>query len=197
MARYFFIVGLPRSRTAWLSNLFTTGRVYCFHDASRRVERVPDLHEIVHESRVDADFIGTSDNGLTIMPAALDWYRERDPDVPVVVVRRPKDEVVRSLFALYDEGIPAASLAKMVNHAAAGLDMIAGAGNVLEVRYHDLDNINTLESMWRHLIPGVAFDMQRAAAVRQLNVQMAQPWYDNGFSEAFVRHVADVNGRLI
>ena len=28
----FFITGLPRSRTAWLANFFTTQTAFCFHD---------------------------------------------------------------------------------------------------------------------------------------------------------------------
>ena len=29
----FFITGLPRSRTAWLANYFSTGDVFCWHEA--------------------------------------------------------------------------------------------------------------------------------------------------------------------
>jgi len=196
MTRYFFITGLPRSRTAWCSNLFTAGRVYCFHDASRMVTEPPKLHEIVHESRVDADFIGTSDNGLPLTPSSLNWYLERDPEVPVVVIRRPQDEVVRSLYKLHQGQIPVKALVQMTDVALAGIKLISSMTNCMEVKFSDLDSMNVLEGMWKHLIPRVPFDMQRAAALRGLNVQYAQPWYDKGFSEAFVRMVAEMNGGL-
>jgi hypothetical protein len=193
-ARYFFIVGLPRSRTAWLSNLFTTGRVFCFHDASRMVKNLPDLHSIVHESRVEADYIGTSDNGLPLMPAALGWYKKQDPEVPVVIVRRPVDEVRRSLHQLHGGQVPQSVLDSMLERSIGGLDLIEGGSNSITVRFSDLDSMATLEAMWDHLIPTIPFDMQRAAALRGLNVQLCQPWYDKGFSEEFVQLVTGISG---
>ena len=193
MTRYFFIVGFPRSRTAWCSNLFTTGRVYCFHDAMRSVKNMPHLEEVVNDTRIDADYIGSSDNGLPLFPEALGWYLEHQDRLPIAVIQRPVDEVRTSLRKFHPDVSPR-RLDELLERSLEGLKAIMLLPDVLCVPYSALNSPAALDEVWRHLIPDIPFDMQRAAALRGLHVELQQPWYDKGFSDAFVNEVQRMGG---
>lgn len=62
---FFFIAGLPRSRTAWLANWFTSGSSICLHDAWRYVKNAKELHNLLERiAKVNPHcrYIGTSDS---------------------------------------------------------------------------------------------------------------------------------------
>lgn len=65
----YFIVGLPRSRTAWLANFMTYDCSFCFHEGlveAGSVEGLMDLKKLCP----DAFVIGNSDSGLPLFADA-------------------------------------------------------------------------------------------------------------------------------
>jgi len=185
MADYFFITGHPRSRTAWLSNLFTTGRVVCVHDATRMVKKLPHLDEVLSEARYDADYIGASCNGLPLFPECLESFLEGQDRLPIAIIERPVDEVRESLYRFTPE-VPKKATDRLLEKSYEGLAKIKLLPHVLVLPYSALNSPAALDVLWNHLIPTIPFDMQRANLLRGLNTQIQQPWYNKGFSEDFV-----------
>lgn len=122
----FFVIGLPRSRSAWFANALTTPTSYCFHEGLVEGYRRfldPDF-------TVDAkDVVGSAgSDGL--------WYaRELLEDFPTaryISVRRPVEEVQVSLLARRHP----------TDNLQMGLDLqglIETAPNCKVIDYHSID----------------------------------------------------------
>ncbi len=85
----FVIFALPRSRTAWLSRFLSYGEWFCGHEELRHVRSLDDVRAWFSQGQ-----IGTAET------AGAPWWRLLErfaPYSPVVIVRRPVDEVVDSL----------------------------------------------------------------------------------------------------
>lgn len=194
--RYFFIVGHQRSRTAWLSNLLTDGKAFCYHDACRAMRNPPRLEEVVNNQLVQADEIGDSDNGLAIFPTALDWFYEQDEDLPIAIIRRNPDDVLRSLKRLHYGRVTEQQLKRSIDVSEVGLERIAHEGpNVMEYPFDELNDLDVLADMAQHLL-GREIDLQRAAYLRTLNVQYQEPWYSANFSASFQAYVKNLIGSV-
>jgi len=193
MTDFFFITGHQRSRTAWAANLFNTDGVFCHHDASRQMTRIPHLEDVVNDPDIKAEIIGDSDNGLPIFPSALDWFYEDNPDLPILIIRRPLDEVRASLRKLHYGRVTEDMLEASIQLTETGLDEIVKGPNVAEVDFHDLDDLNVLADISLHLT-GKVIELQRAAYLRYWNVQMHEPHYSAGFSAEFCAVVKSLIG---
>ena len=189
MTKHFFITSHQRCRTAWIANLFCDGNeMFCHHDATRMMPRPPHLEDIVTGELPGIRFEGDSDNGLPLFPKALDYYYARQPDLPIVIVRRDPADVRRSLRRLHYGRVTEDQIERSIGITEEGLAEIAKGPNVLEVAYDDLNSMNTLTEMSIHLT-GNVFDLMRAAYLRGWNVQMQEPLYSAGFSEQFTNIV--------
>ena len=193
--RFFFITGHQRSRTAWLANLFNTEDVFCHHDASRSMPNPPQLEEVVNgKASPEANFIGDSDNGLPVFPAALEWFWKNDRDVPVAIVWRPENEVLKSLQRAYGQLLTDEQILRSVEVSRRGLETIRDSGlNVREYDFHRLNEMAVLADMSNFLL-GKEIDMVRAGYLRMLNVQLQEPQYSMGFSKAFHAYVKNLIG---
>ena len=86
MLRY-MIIGMPRSRTTWLANLFTTGDCICIHDPLDRY----GLAEL--DSIMPGRYVGISDTSLYLAgPKLLNSYPCRK-----VIIHRDKSDIEKSL----------------------------------------------------------------------------------------------------
>lgn len=82
--RYFFVTGLPRSRTAWLANFLTWGDCMCFHDIHGWT------HTVLKTMRdCPAQVVGFSNSVALLM-----WreFRVAFPQARWVVIERDHDE---------------------------------------------------------------------------------------------------------
>jgi hypothetical protein len=168
-AKNFFILALPRSRTAWLANLFTTGEVFCFHDASRMVQY--DLPSVLRHSPETATYVGDSDNGLALFPHALKDF----PNAPIVVVERDAAEVRASLGKLAShQRLPREYLDQMTELTWDRLQSVRTLPQCkMVVAYEDLDDVDVLEEMWNALVPQAApFDRARAEHLMDFHVEL-------------------------
>lgn len=145
----FIIYALPRSRTFWLSRFLTFGDYQCYHDQSARMRGVDDVH-----SWLSQDYVGT------IETAAAPWWRlvqDCRPDVRVVTVRRPVDEVVDSLMRVDMRGVcdfrPDA-LRVAMRWMSRHLDQLEReVPNVMSVRFADLASEATCAAVFEHCLP--------------------------------------------
>lgn len=155
----FFILGLPRSRTAWLANLFTHKHSFCFHDALSQCDRLSDLKAVM-DSRPEP-FVGNADSGM-----ALFWFGAQAvfPDAKVIVVRRELSQVRHSVARLLGSDA-LATVDPMLAEMDERLDSIRG----LTVRYEDLSKLSCATAMWEYV--GLTdFDYDRFDMLTRLNI---------------------------
>lgn len=92
--RFFFVIGMPRTRTAWLSVLLTHGDTFCFHEGTGKRATFAEYVAMLR-ARPEA-CVGDSNAGL---PEHIDALLAEFPDAHFVVMRRDEKESLRSLCA--------------------------------------------------------------------------------------------------
>ncbi len=145
----FLVLGLPRSRTAWLARFLTYGEYHCAHEQLRHLRSVDDARAWLAQ-----DFTGTAETG------AAPWWRlirHLRPDVRVLIVRRPVAEVVASVLALDLSGLVTTSITGLMRDMQRldrCLDRIERrVPGVLSVRYADLASEATCAAVFEHCLP--------------------------------------------
>ncbi len=136
MTRPYFVLGTPRSRTAWLAAFLSTRERPCQHEPSRSLRSHADLLALLRTPDLAA-----SDSALTFR-----WrdIRRESPGARIVVVRRPLGEVIESAAAA---GLPPATAAlRRLNHE---LDLLCRAAPVLSVPFHRLVGQTTCEMVFK------------------------------------------------
>lgn len=165
----FYITGLPRSRTAWCSRLFSFGNVYCLHDACIRDGWRDELKSLPFAKT------GVSDCGLSIMPEL--------PEGKWLVIKRNPVDSLRSFLAMpeYPHIGPLDPLgsARAVLNCAAGLQRIEKERDALVVAYEDLDKRDAVRAAWDHLIGDVQpWSETHWNEMRHLRVQVVPSSYE-------------------
>lgn len=155
----FLIVGLPRSRTAWLAKFLSwEGRV-CRHEPSLHWTSPDDL------TRWAAGEEGASDSMMTWL--ALDAKKLR-PEMPLVVIRRPRHEVLVSLAKLdYPKG---EYLPFMLERVDRRLDRIEDEADCLSYRFDQLRHAAICASMFHYCL-GADMPLDWWARWKDENVQ--------------------------
>ena len=157
----FLIVGLPRSKTAWMSVVASTvPGALCFHEPVTRFENWECCFDIWENTA--RSHVGIADSGLgfhleRILAEAAPW---------VLIIRRDIDEVKASLKRLHPIELNYCEL------LAEKLDEFASCPGVMSVRFEDLANSETVAECLRHLIPGCSPDEERIRELIRLNVQV-------------------------
>lgn len=162
----FFITGLPRSGTAWLSNLFSPGKTLCFHE--------PKPSDVVAAINAHAGRrVGAAGAELVKRYATITqcW-----PDARWLYVVRPIEDVFVSLAqALNKAGIDinrASLLKELEADRIRGHALLNDTGRVAGAQFHDLmTDVEVMAQAWHWLVPEVKFDRARWEVLRRLNVQ--------------------------
>lgn len=162
----FIILGLPRSRTYWLSQFLSYGGWHCGHEESIKMRGLDDLRSYLAQK-----FSGSAETA-----AAPYWrlLRRLSPNLKIVVVRRPVDEVVASLVRtgiVSDRTVVEAEMRKV----DAKLDQIEKrAPGVLSIKFSDLNKERVCKQVFEFCLP---FSHDRAWWLRlaQHNLQTNLP----------------------
>ncbi len=148
----FFITALPRSRTAWFANYFSTGDVFCYHEAMNNVTCKED-----YWARMNCPasvHVGNSDCGLY-----MGGYTD---GAPLVIIERDIDEVDD---ALIKQGFPGCRA--MLEESLKALNEMTG----LRVLF---DTINErLEEIHQFCVT-TPFDERRADQLINLKVELTE-----------------------
>ena len=91
--RYFFILGMPRTRTAWLSVLLSHGDAFCAHEGIRNFKTFADYATWLKSQPQAA--VGDADAALVHY---TDELLEHFPGAEFIYVERDGDEVLESLI---------------------------------------------------------------------------------------------------
>ena len=160
MSGNFIVVGLPRSRTAWLAKFLSYDQVRCQHEPSLRFESIIDLDFYFsdpHAAASDCMMTWLWRDILKVRPAAR-----------FVVIRRPRIEVEASLAKL-GITLPSWFLEKMDRR----LDEIvveAGRGRVMRKAFHELAEEDHCRDVFQYCL-GREFDPDWWAMLKDANIQ--------------------------
>lgn len=123
----FFIVSLPRSRTAWLANYLTCGDSFCFHEGLMGCDSIKALKGKMEATRFP--IVGNSDCGNILF---LEEIMDEFPEAKFVFIHRSPSEVEEELsrIGLPDNGLVAIEASRMNSYDSIGL----------HVEYEDLKN---------------------------------------------------------
>lgn len=154
----FFITGLPRSRSAWLANLFTTDQTLCWHDKP--------FSESLLENPRRVGFAG---------PELVKQFSDITkllPEAPWIVVLRDQAEALASFKHWAGDLLPQDDIVlKFWKERCHVLSMICPHSNVQTVNYSELDLEPVCRDIWRWLLPDIGFDSERWKLLNGLNVQ--------------------------
>lgn len=159
MQQPFIVFSLPRSRSAWLA--------HWLHDAKHH----PVGHDISIECDRPAQFVESYANGMrgTIETGAVEYYKkilDAVPELKVVLVRRPLEEVHNSLMAW---GI---DRKQELIHRNEILDVMQRELCCEHIDFRDLTQLPCRQWLWAHLLPEVEFDAARDEGLEGLNIQV-------------------------
>lgn len=171
----YFIVSLPRSRTAWLSVLLTWQKSFCLHEASAGCEGC--IADIFKNVPVGTKYFGDADPGLGVY---WDELLREFPNCRVVFVHRPIEECVTSEYeAICDDGnrifdkVTKASVAKAMSVVSEGMDQLwqhLPLSRKMLVHFHDMDRIHTIRSIWEFCLPDMQFPVERYLILDDLRI---------------------------
>lgn len=162
----FLIVGYPRSRTAWLSNYFTSNGIKCHHELS-----LDHKSDKIEEILGNCD--GNSDSGMAFMS---DWVirQVNSGKMRILFIDRPKSDVIESLSKAYkEEGINVPNLEFIIelfnfNIKNIKLSVYDVCPDRMDVQYSEIfDNIEQIHSF---LTPQVPFCSKRFEMLKYLKV---------------------------
>lgn len=157
----FFIMGLPRSGTAWLSNFLTWGESFCFHEVTFGCASMDSIRQAF--ANVQQPIVGTVDT------AAILFYKQlhkQFPESKFLFIVRDKAAVKRSLEEQGFDVDGLDLLGDALGHAIRD-EEIDGA----TVPFESLFNQMGMRQVWDFLeMPG-PFPWQRFELLREMNVQ--------------------------
>jgi hypothetical protein len=178
--RPFLILALPRSRTAWLANFLTHGRVRCAHDLSHLAPTPAEVPQFLRALAAAAPGeIRFSGNADTSQALILPQLRLAMPEAPLVVIRRRPAEVVDSFARLGHRWG-----GRIVRHLLPYVEAAARTPGALVLDYEDLHEESAVRAVQAHVAPGEPFDAGRWVMLRDLNVQITAARMDEMMTEA-------------
>jgi len=181
----FFITGLPRSRTAWLSNFFTYKDSYCFHELINYGSNYMELHHVM-ANRAES-YIGTADCGV---PFYFDDIVQLSELWRLAIVERDPIDVFNSLTAFF--GTLNDEQKKFFDMSLEKLEILKNRYDPHIIKYEDLDNITEIEHLWYHLIPGLHFDPDRYTMINRMNIQPEKKKFLDNLNKENVRQIMGV-----
>lgn len=180
MTRHFFITGLPRSRTAWMANFFTTGESFCFHDAMKDGFDMATLRAAFESAMPrNYDYLGDADSGLLLCPGQV---YEAHPFAPWLFIRNTPERSAASFEEYFRKvpypGVPlGASMLEAMKVAEIyyreALEIVPEQ-NRIEVEMSDLENPEVMRKVWQWLVPELPWDEKRYRLLDGLRVNVMQ-----------------------
>lgn len=154
----FFVVGLPRSRTAWMANFLTYDDHYCYHEAIDGCKNMDEYKEKL------GNFIGDSSTALMLMDIEKNF-----PDAKIVKIVGNLEQSIESSKKIYpnvDEDWML-FLDDQLHDIKAGI-----LGNCLTVDIRRLDFL--MPYIWTFLF-GTAVDQERLETLLKLRITTKDP----------------------
>jgi len=160
-AQKFFITGLPRSRTAWLSTFFSTGQAICYHEPTVGMSDITELPSVFDTETYK--YVGVCDSGIGFF---AEWILENIQPRTLIVERDPS-EVYASIVQM---GLK--TTRAELNYLASELKKFQSHPLVLWVPFEALNTKRVMQKIFWHLLPGMAFDETRYKELSRFNIEV-------------------------
>lgn len=153
----FLVLALPRSRTAWTSHYLAYGNTLVGHDIAPFCRSVSDFAEVFARLR------GSVETG-----AVVGWrvFVELFPSAKLALIRRPVEEVRRSLAQFGVEAVPGELEAR-----DAMLDEVALVAGAPSFEFRDLYLPGCRKRLFEHCLDA-PWDPAWDAALAPVNIQI-------------------------
>ena len=135
----FFVLGMPRARTAWLAEFLSTLRRRCLHEPSQWLRGRPALEELLQIPSV-----AISDSLMT-----LRWREilNARPDARIVVAYRDIDAVI---FSLMKAGIWHPRARSILHRLDAELATLMCARDVFYVPFEEMSDRERMDNLYAY-----------------------------------------------
>lgn len=144
----FFVVGLPRSRTAWLANFLTYDGYFCYHEG---VDGCSTIQEYKNKLGNDK---GDSCTALMMLNLQKEF-----PEAPVLIIESDVKRAINFTKETYGK-----DLSKELKQLKEQMTFMKG----LRIPVESIND--SLEEIWSYLI-GTPYDKERGDLLKQLNIQ--------------------------
>lgn len=159
----FLILALPRSRSAWLCNLLTFGPSFCLHEPL--VGGCCNLADLRTKlARCGTAYAGASD---TLFALLTEEALAEFPEAKIIVLLRDRDRYVEQARA---QGLEDDEIESITELFCSACDLVRD--RALFVRSRDLDRLETVVGIWRHIGIDAPFPERRYEMLRDLRVEV-------------------------
>lgn len=167
---HYFVTALPRSRTAWLANLFTHGDSFCHHQLVTKCDSVDDY---IGKLKADTHPI-VGDCGNLVL-ACSNRLMEEFPDAHWMFVYRNSMDCVTSYNRLFTGRVATegefADRTQLMISTQSELPQPLG----ISLAYEELDSERMMKMAWTHLTGSVDWDSVRFKMLCDFNVTVNVP----------------------
>jgi hypothetical protein len=165
--RPFFIVGLPRSRTAWLANLLTVpGQSFCWHEGEAGHGNLDQL--VARMKRRPESRVGNASSAIACY--GDDIYRLL-PEARYIIIERDPDSAKQALTAVAEEYVDVDAIFPSILHRFNSFIESLSEHYVLKIRYEELHEEKTCTNIWDFATNQLPWDSERWGMLSELNVQ--------------------------
>ena len=154
MLRNFFVIGLPRSRTAWLANFLTYRNRFCYHEAMNGCRSMDE-----YKTKLGSDK-GDSSTGLML----IDDFQSNFPDAKTIIIESEPQKSIKYAYKTYGVFDPA-----LIYNMKSKMDLMKG----WRIHIDEIDD--KLPEIWAYLI-GDGYDSERAELLKKFNIQIQNPY---------------------
>lgn len=166
----FLVLGLPRSRTYWLSRFLTYREFACGHDQAPYLRSLADV-----KSWLAQDCVGSAETSVVRWWKLAKHFR---PGLRIVVVRRPVEEAVESVMRLDMYGVCNFNRKKLTtefHRMDRALNRIEEeCSDMMSVGYADLQDEAVCAAIFEYCLP-YDHDHQHWATLDRQNLQCHMP----------------------
>ncbi len=163
----FFITGLPRSRTAWLANFFTTQTAFCLHDACKDGWTAEHIRSEFDTLALHYKQVGDSDSGLLLI---ADKLVKIYPEARWVFIRNTPERAAKS-YREYFTGVNAcpwmpkdADIETIMGQAAEHYEHALAEvpeKQRIELPVDFLDDPALMHVLWHWVVPHLRWNTER------------------------------------
>lgn len=153
----FFVIALPRSRTAWLSTFLSYQGRRVGHDLIVRCDKISEFETAM------ASHVGTCETG-----AVVGWklIKTKWPKSKIIVINRPVGEIVKSC-ALKGLAVDP----ELLEERAAMLEALARTPGVFQTDFELLNDVEVCKWIFEYLLE-IEFDAGWWSDLRSKNIQI-------------------------
>lgn len=189
--RFFFVLGLPRSRTAWLSVLLTGEHSNCSHAGTNGHATFAEYAKAIRER--EGDCVGDSNPFLAFHVDAL---IAEFPDAHFIVIYRNANEAMDAFERASDD----ADKISRHDFIAAFENASVKLSNALHVSYEDLGSYCEVADIYRHATGVDGLSVARFEQLSSLRisttfqkVEIAPPFFREVIPMAIEHHGFDLS----